>query len=245
MPCLRAPGAGIARVLLRPDVPVPVGRRGVVQGCLEPGVVAGGVVQHQVKDDPDAPPMGLLDETLEVLIRAVLRIDALVVLHVIAVVTRGLEDRHQPDARRPQVGGGRRVSIVDVIKLLDEPVEVADAVTIAVGERSYEDLVADRVVGPGGAGCGRGCHRGRVVMCRGCRHGCRPTDRRQWCQQEQHQRQDGGSVRAAGGHHSSPSILVRCHSSWPRSLARCPRAEPSTSYLRPASLSSAVRIPTP
>ena len=36
-------------------------------GALEPGVLVGGVVDHQVGDDPQAAPLGFLDEAAEVL----------------------------------------------------------------------------------------------------------------------------------------------------------------------------------
>jgi hypothetical protein len=52
--------------LFAPDVPVAVGRRRAGAGGLEPGVLVGGVVDHQVDDDPDAPFPGLQGELCEI-----------------------------------------------------------------------------------------------------------------------------------------------------------------------------------
>jgi hypothetical protein len=78
---------------------------------------------------------------LEILQRAVVRIDAVVVGDVVAVVLqrRGIE-RQNPDRRCPK--------FLEVIELLDQPAEVADAIAIAVVKGLNVQLVDDRIFVP-------------------------------------------------------------------------------------------------
>ena len=51
---------------------------------FEPGVLVGGVRQDEVYHDPDAEPVRLLDERVEVAERAEHRVDVAVVGHIVA-----------------------------------------------------------------------------------------------------------------------------------------------------------------
>src|SRR5438477_8179975 len=95
------------------------------------------------------------DERLEIVVRAVVRLDLVVVGDIVAVVTRRCCDGHQPDAVDAQPR--------DVVKLLGQPAQIADPVAVRVVERAYENLVAS-----GGGGGGAGCD-GRGAAC------CAPT----------------------------------------------------------------------
>jgi hypothetical protein len=87
--------------------------------------------------------MGSSDELLEVFERAVGRVDGEVVADVVAVVALGRRERwQQPDRADAQV--------LDVVELLDQPAEVADAVGVAVVEGLDGDLIEDRVLVPEG-----------------------------------------------------------------------------------------------
>jgi hypothetical protein len=92
-------------------------------GLLEPGVLVGGVVHHQVDDYLDAAFVGLVHELHEVAAGAVAGVHAVVVGDVVAVVAvgRGLE-RGQPD--------GVDADGVQVVELADQPFEVTDAVAV-------------------------------------------------------------------------------------------------------------------
>ena len=65
--------AQVARLLLRPDVPVPIRRGRVGASRLEPRVLVGGVVDDQIDEDADAPVVGLVDQLDEVAERAQVR----------------------------------------------------------------------------------------------------------------------------------------------------------------------------
>jgi len=119
-------------------------------------VLARDVVQHQIHEHADPAPVRLGDQSLEVVVGAVIGVDAIVVRDVVAVITRRLGHRHQPDAAGAEVA--------HVIELLDEAVHVPDAVTVAVVERADEDLVAhgargDAAGGDAGAEQSRGERR--------------------------------------------------------------------------------------
>ena len=72
-----------------PDVIVPAGTVGVVQGTLEPGVLVGGVVHHKVHDKLHAVRMCLSQQGVEILHGAELGHDFPVIPDVIAVVVVG------------------------------------------------------------------------------------------------------------------------------------------------------------
>ena len=99
----------------------------------EPGVPRGGVIHRQVDDDPDTPLMAFLHQRAEVIHRAILGIDGLVVRHVVLMVGRGGHDGHEPDAGVAHVG--------DVIQTLAHAVEIADAVAVGILIGVDEDLV--------------------------------------------------------------------------------------------------------
>ncbi len=83
-----------------------------------------GVVDDQIDDDAHAELFGVVHELDEVAERSVLRVDAVVVGDVVAVVAigRGIE-RLQPDAGDAEAG--------QVVEPPRQPVEVADAVAVA------------------------------------------------------------------------------------------------------------------
>ena len=135
--------AGVLVVLVgvAPDVVVAVGRVGVAARLLEPRVLVGGVVDHQVGDDAHAAAVGRVEEALEVRQRAVVGVDRAVVGDVVAVVAQGRGvERQEPEAVDAQV--------LEVVELLGEPGEVADAVAVAVVERADVQLVEDGVLVP-------------------------------------------------------------------------------------------------
>ena len=72
-----------------PDVVVSLGRGGVAPGFLKPGVLVGGMVDHEVGDDADAAGVGGLGECLEVGDGADRGMDLAEIGDVVAVVLQG------------------------------------------------------------------------------------------------------------------------------------------------------------
>jgi hypothetical protein len=106
------------------------------------------VVDHKVDNDADTAFMAGIEHILKILQGAVIRIYVLVIGHIITMIGRGRENRHQPDTTDPQVGGGVGVTIVEVIEHLDDPTEVADAIAVTVLEGAHEDLIENYIVPP-------------------------------------------------------------------------------------------------
>ena len=124
----RAPVVRGTVIAVAEDVAVPLGGTGTRgQGGPEPLVLVGGVVGDQVDDYADADGVKVGDEGIKVLQGAVLGSQVEVVGHIVAGVNlgRGVEGRepHGVDTERDQV--------VDV---LPDPLDIADAVTVGVGE---------------------------------------------------------------------------------------------------------------
>ena len=134
-------GLVVDRLGLGPAVPVAVRRLRVAACVVEPRVLVGGVVEHQVDEDADAAVGCCPYQLDEVADRAEPRVDAVEVGDVVAVVAarRGVE-RQQPQAGHAQAG--------QVVDPLGQPLQVADAVAVAVGERLDVDAVDDGVLPP-------------------------------------------------------------------------------------------------
>ena len=100
-----------------------------------------GMVDHELGDHPQLAALGLLHEAAEMLHGAEIGIDAAVVGDVVAVVAagRGIE-RQQPQGGDPE--------LLQIVELLGQPDEIADAVVVAVGERLDMQLIDDRVLEP-------------------------------------------------------------------------------------------------
>ena len=149
------PGLAVALGGVAPDVEVPPGAAGrAAPRALEPGVLVRGVVQHHLRDHPEAPAVRLPQEQAEVAQVAVRGVDAHVAGDVVAVVLqrRGVEGQ-EPERGDPQV--------VEVVQLRGQAAEVAHAVALAVVERADVQLVDDRVLVPVplvGGGSGRAGH---------------------------------------------------------------------------------------
>ena len=128
--------------IVAPDVEVAprAAARGAA-GPLEPRMLVRGVVADQLGDHPQPAPVRLADELAHVAQRAVVGVDAEVVGDVVAVVLeRRRIERQHPDRRDAEVA--------QVVELLGQALEVADAVAVAVAEGADVDLVDDRVLVP-------------------------------------------------------------------------------------------------
>ncbi len=196
-----------------PDVAV-VGR--ILGRGPEPGVLVGGVAGDQVQQDPDALAARRLDQCGEVVGRAVARGGCEVVGDVVTRVTEGRgEARVQPDRVHAQPG--------EVVEVLGDAREVADAVAVGVGEGLGVDLVQHGVGQPVGAGAGRGHGWDPPAGCRGATDSRRipvaPTVRLG------HSRTGAGLLEGAPAHAARPPE--------PLPLLRAPRSTPAVRGMPP------------
>ena len=76
-----------------PDVVVALGRSGIAPGLLKPGMLVGGVVDHEVGDDADAAGVGGLGQCLEVGDGADRGMDLAEIGDVVTVVLRAVRRR--------------------------------------------------------------------------------------------------------------------------------------------------------
>ena len=151
-------GAGLRVRVVEPGDVGPVGVRGLDPALRVPHVelrgrhhhaVPGGVVRHHVEDDLQASRVRLAHEVLQVLRRAVVRVDGVEVpdrvraaVGALALLEADRVDRHQPDH-----GGAEVAHVV-------EPGRHARQVALR-GEGTREDLVHHGVAHPVGDGAGR------------------------------------------------------------------------------------------
>ena len=137
----------------------------------EPGVLVRGVVDHKVHEHAQAAVVGLLQNALEDLEVAEVRVDVHVVGDVVAPVrVRGGVERREPDRIHAQT--------LDVVEPVQNAVEIADPVAVAVAEAPGPDVVDHHILIPGSkrhevplllkslffilpqpqCGCGKICH---------------------------------------------------------------------------------------
>ncbi len=128
--------------VVAPDVELALGRpRRREPRSLEPLVLIGGVIDDELDEHAEAALVRRREEALEIVDRAVARMDRGVIGDVVAVVAqRGREAGQQPQAGDPEP--------LQVVELLDQAREVADAVVVAVEERLDGQLVDDGVLVP-------------------------------------------------------------------------------------------------
>jgi len=143
-----------SHVPLAPEVVVVIPAERVLPARPEPRVLRRGVVDHEVHDHPEATGVGLRDDLVKHLERAVFGVDVAVVRDVVAIVRvrRGIE-RREPDARHAKA--------LDVVKLVEHAPEVTDAVAVAVAEAPRPDLVEHHVLVPAIPLHGHSRHRAR------------------------------------------------------------------------------------
>jgi hypothetical protein len=134
-------------VAAAPDVPRPPRVVAARARLLKPRMAVGGVVGDVVQQDAQAEVVRRGDERVGVLERAEQRVYAGVVGDVVAEVGH----RRAVDRRQPQ---RLDAEVAHVLEVLDDAAQVADPVTVGVGERARVDLVDDA-----GAPPRRGGHR--------------------------------------------------------------------------------------
>ena len=129
------------RAFLRPDVPVAMVRGRGGARFLKPKVLIGSVIDDEIDDDLHPAPVRLVHELDEIPIRAVARVDAVVVGNIVAVVAigRGIKGR-EPDRFH--------ADRVEIIEPAHESFEIADTVAVRVHERLDVEAVNDGVLIP-------------------------------------------------------------------------------------------------
>ena len=97
-------------------------------------MLGGGVVEHHVQHQADAALVRFADKLLQILHRAVARVNGTVVGHIIAVVALGRgEERRQPEIVNAQVG--------EIVQFRGDALQIAEAVTVRVHEGFRVNLV--------------------------------------------------------------------------------------------------------
>src|SRR5438874_1070417 len=97
--------------------------------CHEPGMLVRGMIGNEIEQDLQSTGMGGCEQTIEILQRAELRIDAVIVRNIIAEVEhRRGKDRRDPDRIDAEFYQVRNSS--------DDARQIADTVAVRVLERA-------------------------------------------------------------------------------------------------------------
>jgi len=113
---------------------------GVARG-LEPGVLVGSMVWHQLDQNLERALMRLCNQLLEILHVAVHRVDAAVIADVVTVIAqRRWGNRQQPDSIHAKVA--------QVVQLFRDAFQVSPTVAIAVPESAHIQFVKDIILVP-------------------------------------------------------------------------------------------------
>ncbi len=105
------------------------------------------MIDDEIEDEPDSAGVALLDELVHIGDGSVGRVDRLVVRDIVAHVDLGrIVHGREPD--------GVDAERLDVVEALDDALDVAHAVIVAVAEGSGPDLVDDGIAEPEGPRAG-------------------------------------------------------------------------------------------
>ena len=135
-----------AHVHRRPDIIIPHVAAGELilagaAGLLEPGVLDGGVPGHEVEQHVHAAPVARFKQADEVVVGAVARGHAAVIRHIVAGVAKGRDKTGvEPEGVYPE--------LLQIVELLDDAGDIADAVVVGVVETLRIDFVEDGTVKP-------------------------------------------------------------------------------------------------
>src|SRR5690606_9237345 len=96
----------IALDIVAPYVELPLGgARRRPPRSLEPGMLIGGMVEHELGDDADSPPVSLGQEGAEIVQGAVGGIHGAIIGYVVSVILEGgWIERKNPKRGNPQIG---------------------------------------------------------------------------------------------------------------------------------------------
>ena len=93
----------VRRLLLRPDVPVPIFGIWIGARLLEPWMLIRSVVHHQIDQNTNAALFGAVGKLDEIAERTVARIDIVIVGDVVTIVSTGRSLKgHQPNRGHAQ-----------------------------------------------------------------------------------------------------------------------------------------------
>ena len=110
-------------------------------GGLEPRVLVGGVVHHEIHNDLHAPAMRLVQQCFELLQGAVFRVYIAIIRHVVAVIrVGGRIQRGEPNALAPEA--------LDIVELFENALQIADPVAAAIHEAPGPYLIKRHVFIP-------------------------------------------------------------------------------------------------
>ena len=113
------------------------------RGRLKPGILIGRVIGDEIHNHADLPSPGFTNKTIEILHRAVLRIDRLVVGDVVPEIDLGRRvHRRDPD--------GIHAKIPQIVETGGNSIEVADTIAVGVLKAARINFINDRMLPPGG-----------------------------------------------------------------------------------------------
>lgn len=124
-----------------PDVPVCLAVLVRTGRVLEPLVLIGRVVQHHIDNDPHPPALCLAGEPIEVGQGPKLWVDILMIRYVVTEI----DLRRRVERRNPDRADAEMLQVVEV---LGDAVQIADAVAVRIPVAAWVDLVEDCLLPP-------------------------------------------------------------------------------------------------
>ena len=124
-----------------PDIPAAVSVRFCFAGLNKPGMLVGCMSRHKVQEHLDSSLVCLSEEFIQVFIRSITRGNLQVIPYIISGIhERGIKTRIDPE--------GIASKIPDIVKLLNDALQVTDPVMISIQERLRIDLIKYRIIQP-------------------------------------------------------------------------------------------------
>ena len=127
--------------LVAPEIPISLRVFARGPALQKPRMLVGRMVRHKIQNHLEAAAMDFFEQAIEVFHGAEDRIDAAIIGDIVSKIGhRRRIDRRDPD--------GVDAKLHQIVEPLQDPVQIANAVAIAVLKRARVDLVDDAVLPP-------------------------------------------------------------------------------------------------
>ena len=105
-----------------------------------------GVIQHQIQNHLYVPGVAGIHQGFQVLQRAKVRVDPVIVGDIVLVVRGAGKNRGQPQTLDTQAGVRKNIPVVEIVQLLQDSRDISLPVPVGIGKGANKDLIEHPVI---------------------------------------------------------------------------------------------------
>ena len=104
------------------------------------------MVHDKIDNHIDSTLMAFIYKCRKIIHRSILRIDCFIIRHIIFVIRCGRHDRHQPDAITSQIRVRPRITVINIIKIFRQSLQITDSVPVTVIKAVNKHFIISAVI---------------------------------------------------------------------------------------------------